>query len=224
MTRINKLASFSKDANSIVDVGCDHGYVAIKAIKEYNVNFAYLLDINQMPLDNARRNIIQNNLEDKTKLILSDGLLNFNDETDTLIISGMGGNLIVEILTKSLGLAKSFKKLILQANSDVDRLRGFLINNHFVFDDEEIIKDGKKIYEIIVCHYDGESKITYSKLDMKFGPILRRKHSDLFISEINRKKELLNEWLLKASDDYGKAKIKIELALITLLMEDINGK
>ena len=223
MSRINLLASFCKDANSIVDVGCDHGYVAIKAIKEFNVGHAYLLDVNEMPLENARKNIVANNLVDRTKLILSDGLLNYDDETDTLIISGMGGNLIVDILTKSLSKAKSFKRVILQANTDVDRLRGFLINNKFIFDDEEIIKDGKKIYEVIVCHHDDKDNTLYSKLDMKFGPILRKKKSPLFLDVVNQKKVFFESCLTKATDDYSKSKIKIELALISLLLGEING-
>ena len=54
MDRIELIASLAKDANSLVDCGCDHGYTAIKALKSYNVSHCYLLDINEGPLNNAR--------------------------------------------------------------------------------------------------------------------------------------------------------------------------
>ena len=144
MSRIELLASLNKDANSLVDVGCDHGYVAIKAIKEYNAKHAYLLDVNQLPLESAKKNVSHEGLLDKTDFLLSDGLIKYEGPTDNLVIAGMGGMLITKILSDSLSKAKCFKKVILEANNEVDKLRGFLINNHFVFDDEFIIKDGKK--------------------------------------------------------------------------------
>ena len=224
MSRIELLASLNKDANSLVDVGCDHGYVAIKAIKEYNAKYAYLLDVNQLPLESAKKNVSHEGLLDQTDFLLSDGLIKYEGPTDNLVIAGMGGMLITKILSDSLFKAKCFKKVILEANNEVDKLRGFLINNHFVFDDEFIIKDGKRVYEIIVCHYDDSNNAKYSKLDMKFGPILRRKHPELFMEVISRKKKLLEDCLMKVNDEVGKSKIKIELSLIQLLLGEINGK
>lgn len=224
MDRITLLASLAKDANSLVDVGCDHGYVAIKAIKDFNVKNACLIDINQAPLDNAKKNVVDNKLDDKTCFILSDGLKDYTGECDTLVIAGMGGILISNILKDSIVKAKSFKRVILGANSEVDKLRSFLISNRFVFDNEEIIKDGKKIYEIIVCHFDDSIRGMYSLLDMKFGPILRKKNSALFQEVVNKKEALLNECLSKATDSDGKSKLKVELAFISLLRGNKNGK
>ncbi len=224
MDRITLLASLTKDANSLVDVGCDHGYVAIKALEEYGVRHAYLLDVNEAPLENARRNVINKNLLTQTTFILSNGLKEFDEEKDTLVIAGMGGILISTILNDSLEKVKKFKRIILAPNNEVDKLRAFLIRNHLVFDDEHLIKDGKKCYEIIVCHYDDKIKTSYSLLDMKFGPILRKKNLPLFAEIIEKKKTLLNECLKKANDEDGKAKIKVELAMIQLLKGAKNGK
>ena len=94
MDRIDLLASLAKDSNVLVDVGCDHGYSLIKAIKYYNVNNAIAIDINEGPLNNCKKNALKYGLNDKIKFILSDGFLELNEEFDTAIISGMGGILI----------------------------------------------------------------------------------------------------------------------------------
>lgn len=224
MNRLELLASLTKDANSLVDCGCDHGYTAIKALKSYNVGFCYLVDINLGPLNNAKENIQKENLTDKCKFILSDGLKNFNDTADVLVLAGMGGLLISNIITSSLEKCKKFKKIIIDAHSEIDKLRGTLINNHFVFDNEHLIKDGKHNYVIIEAHFDENSKIKYDLLDMKFGPILRKTRTELFNEVIKSKKEHFTSCLKKATDDVSKSKLTIELAYIKMLEGELNGK
>lgn len=224
MNRLELLASLAKDANSLVDCGCDHGYTAIKALKSYNVGFCYLLDINEGPLNNAKENIKKENLTDKCKFILSDGLKNFNDTADVLVLAGMGGLLISNIITSSFEKCKKFKKIIIDAHSEIDKLRGNLINNHFVFDNEHLIKDGKHNYVIIECHYDENSKVKYDLLDMKFGPILRKNRTELFNEMIKSKKEHFTSCLKKATDDVSKSKLTIELAYIKMLEGEQDGK
>lgn len=224
MNRLELLASLTKGANSLVDCGCDHGYTAIKALKSYNVGFCYLVDINLGPLNNAKENIKKENLIDKCEFILSDGLKNFNKTADVLVLAGMGGILITNIISSSFDKVKKFNKLIIDAHSDIDKLRAYLISNHFVFDNEHLIKDGKHNYVIIECHYDENSKVKYDLLDMKFGPILRKNKSDLFNEIIKSKKEHFEFCLKKATDEVSKSKIVIELAYIKMLEGELNGK
>ncbi len=215
--RIDFLASLTQGSESLVDCGCDHGYVAIKAIEDYQVKHCYLLDINEGPLTNAKNNCASKGLLDSCEFILSDGLNKFEGKTDTLLIAGMGGLLIKSIISNDYEKAKKFKKIILAAQSDVDKLRAYLISNYFVFDNEYLIKDGKHNYEIIVCHFDEAKKVKYDLLDMKFGPILRREQSPLFKEIIANKKKMYQEFLHMAKDDESKARLKIELAYIAML-------
>lgn len=224
MNRLELLASLAKDANSLVDCGCDHGYTAIKALKSYNVGFCYLLDINEGPLNNAFENIKKENLLDKCEFILSDGLKEFDNTADVLVIAGMGGVLISNIISSSFDKVKKFKKLIIDAHSDNDKLRTYLISNHFAFDNEHLIKDGKHNYVIIECHYDENSKVKYDLLDMKFGPILRRNRTELFNEMIKSKKEHFTSCLKKATDEISKSKLTIELAYIKMLEGEQDGK
>jgi hypothetical protein len=74
MDRISFIASLTKGLKSVVDCGIDHGYTLIAAIRDYGVSFGYGIDVNKDPLEAARINIEKAGLTDKTKLILSDGL------------------------------------------------------------------------------------------------------------------------------------------------------
>ena len=97
MNRISEIAKLCSGTNRLLDVGCDHGYVIIDAILKYNVKYAIGTDINPQPLENARLNIIKNNLLDKTSLILTDGIKDVNLDFDTVVIAGMGALLIKKI-------------------------------------------------------------------------------------------------------------------------------
>lgn len=224
MDRITLLASLAKDANSLVDVGCDHGYVAIKALNEYNVKKAYLLDVNEAPLNNAKKNVTDKNLDSRCTFILSDGLKSYDSETETLIIAGMGGMLISKIIQDSFDKVKKFSHIILEANNEVDKLRGFLINSGFKFTNEHLILDGKRHYEIIEGTYIYDEKPKYTLLDMKYGPFIRKENSLLFQEIIAKRKKLLNDALSKATDEVSKSKIRVELAFILMLEGEMNAK
>ena len=177
MNRIDLIASLCNNSEVICDIGCDHAQVIVKAIKNYGVKFGYACDISEGPLKQAAINICNHNLQDKVKMILSDGFNNVDFEFDTAILAGMGGILISNIL--SLGLDKiRGKKLIIEANSDVAKVREFLFNNSFIITDEYAIYDANKYYEIIVAE-NGNAK--YDEHDINFGPILRRKKPEAFI-------------------------------------------
>ncbi|MGM9971324.1 MAG: tRNA (adenine(22)-N(1))-methyltransferase [Anaeroplasmataceae bacterium] len=202
MDRLDVIASLTKGYKTLADIGSDHGYVCIEAIKKYGVEKAYACDINEGPLLNAMNNIKHYNLTNNIKTILSDGLKNFNDDVECITICGMGGVLIKRILTESLEKAFKAKTLILQPNNEEAVLREFLLNNGFSIKHEIIIKDKKHFYEILVCipiKCDG-----YSKKDIDFGPCLRAEKSPIFIEKWTKKLDILKNNYDKASESKKK--------------------
>lgn len=177
MNRIDLIASLCKSSEVICDIGCDHAQVIVKAIKNYGVKYGYACDISEGPLKQAAINICNYNLQDKVKMILSDGFDNVDFDYDTAILAGMGGILISNILSKGLDKIRN-KKLIIEANSDVAKVREFLFSNDFIITDEYAIYDANKYYEIVVAEY-GIS--TYDEYDIMFGPILRRQKPEAFV-------------------------------------------
>lgn len=216
MKRIELLASLSKGSNILCDVGCDHAYVLIEALNKYNVKSGIACDINEGPLEMAKKNILLNNLEDKIKLILSNGFSNVDCDFDTAIIAGMGGSLICDILNNSINKLQN-KKLILQANNDRYKLRLFLVNNNFKIVDERCLIEQGKYYEIIVCE---SGNMILSDYDLKYGPILRRNRNEAFLSHYKNIYSQLVEVLPKITNQDAREEKAILFRELTALLGD----
>ena len=182
--RLKEIAKYSNGYNLLLDVGSDHGLLPIYAIKSGYVKEAIASDINYKPLIKAKENFKKNNLSIET--IIYDGIPETN--ADVIVIAGMGAELIIKILEKTLNNANNLKRLILSPNCDYELLRRFATKD-FKIVDEDIIYDKNHYYEIIVLE---KGNITYSDMELYFGPILLNKKSDIFIEK--HKKEL-NDYL-----------------------------
>lgn len=200
----------------LVDLGCDHGYLAINAINLCKVNKAYALDINELPLENAKKNIKNANLSDKIETVLSDGLDNFELEFDCLTICGMGGILMCDILKRGLNKLKNVKRIILEPNNNQNIVREFLNNNNFFIINEDLCYEKGHIYEIIVIEH---GKMNLTKKEIDFGPINLKKKDELFIRKYKSILEGLEKSLEHASN---KSKKQLE-ERIKYIKEAIGG-
>ena len=196
MSRLDLIASYTKGSKVVCDIGCDHAYALIDAIKKYGVEKGIAADINEGPLNNAIKSIKSNNLENQVKAILSNGFDSILDDFDTAIISGMGGKLICEILSNGLDKIKG-KKLILEANCDMPDVRRFLSDNGFIITNEESLYDQNKYYEIVVAEAGHEE---YDDIDIQYGPILRYTKNEAFCKHYKEQANLLNEVVPKIQD------------------------
>lgn len=169
---------------NIIDVGTDHALVPIFLLKENKIDNAIATDLNCGPLDEAKKNISLYNLDDKVDLRLGNGLsiINENDNCDVIIIAGMGGKLITEILESGKHILHLNKRLILQPNLNEESVRRWLRDNQYLISKEEIIKEDNIYYEIIVSNKTN-TIIEYSDLDIKFGPHLLRNQELLFFEK-----------------------------------------
>lgn len=211
--RLEKIASYINKNDKLADVGCDHGYLAIYAIKK-GVSYIQLIDNKEGPLNSAKTNLAY--YEDKVfiKYSLSSGLSDVDQNINTVAICGMGGELISKIILDDLDNAKRLKKLILQANSKVDILRKTLSDNSFEISDEDIIIDNDKTYEIIVCSYQKNS-ILLTLEQIKFGPVLMKKLDKTFVERWLGKLNYNNQIIKKLkNDDFKKSELELENKMI----------
>ena len=154
--RLLKIASLVDEGKKIADIGTDHGYIPVYLLKNKKIDFAILADVNKGPLENARKEVKRNKLDEKVDLRLGSGIEVLKDnEVDEIIIAGMGGILISELLEAKKSVAQSAKKLILQPMQAQAELRKYLFNNGFEIIDEVLVKEDFRIYEIIVAKYSG---------------------------------------------------------------------
>lgn len=197
--RIKKLAELTKNYNTLLDIGSDHGYVIKEAFDKGYITKAIATDINKEPLQRAAINLKDYNI----KTILSDGFLNVDEDFDVCIIAGMGSYLISDILVNA---PQDNKHYILQTNDKEDILRKFLADNNFKIIDEHIVYD--KFFYIIIEAEKGD--MTLLKEDLILGPILKTKESSKIYYK--HKHDLYKNLLPKVS----KARKKELLELINI--------
>lgn len=187
--RLNELSTFIESNDKLADVGCDHGYLSILAIKK-GVTFLQLIDNKAEPLKNSIKNLrsyeVYNDKQISINYTLSSGLTDLLPEIDTVALAGMGGKLIIKILNDSFEKIKKLKKIIIQANTDLYSLRDYLDSNKLKITNEKILYDSGKYYEIIVATYDeNHSQTALSEDEKFFGPLLLVERSQTFLEKWN---------------------------------------
>jgi tRNA (adenine22-N1)-methyltransferase len=174
--RIQTLAALIPPAKTIADVGCDHGYTIIEAFEKYGIDFAVAIDNKPQPLQRAVENLKQTPYYSNIRFSLSSGLEDLREKVDAIIIAGMGGIMIQEILEKAGNLADS--RLILQANRNVPELREYLWKQYYRISEERIVYEDRKYYEIIAAEKT-PIRETYTEADFLIGPVLRKREEEV---------------------------------------------
>ncbi|MBE6797854.1 MAG: SAM-dependent methyltransferase [Ruminococcaceae bacterium] len=142
----------------VADIGTDHAYLPIYLIKTGKANRVLACDIKEKPLQNAAKNIQKTNTGN-IELRLSDGLAGVGaDEADTIVIAGMGGEVIAGILNRCEWIKQEGYTLLLQPMTSADFLRRFLLDNGFFIESETAVLDAGKLYTVINCAFSGEEQ------------------------------------------------------------------
>jgi len=211
--RLLKIASLVTKGKKVADIGTDHGYIPVYLLNKGHVDFAILADVNKGPLENARSEVRHNNLTDKVDLRLGSGIEVLNEnEVDEVIIAGMGGILISELLEAKKSVAHSLDKLILQPMQAQDELRKYLLNNGYEILDEVLVKEDFRIYEIIVAKYTGKNTNVEDEIYYEVGKKLIENNDTLLNELIDKKIFMYNSILNKLEGKTGEEiekKIKI---------------
>ena len=138
---------------AVADIGTDHAYLPVELVKTGRVKKAIACDINQKPLLNAEKTVKSEGLLDKISLRLSDGLQMVEEnEVDTVIIAGMGGEVISGIIGRAAWL-KNGKHLILQPMTCPELLREYLVLNGYRIESETPVIDSGRVYTVISAFF-----------------------------------------------------------------------
>lgn len=188
--RLQTIADFVKKGAVVADIGTDHAHIPIYLIKNNIISKAYACDINKGPLEKAEENINYYGVKN-IELRLSNGLEKLKtDEADTVIIAGMGGELITDILEKGRRFFESKRKFILSPHTKIDEVRKFLLSNGFEITKEDMCIDEGKFYTVMEVKYT-ENKEMYSEAELLYGKYL-----------IENKHPVLLEFLKKEEEKY----------------------
>ena len=148
--RLQAVARLVTPGSRLADVGTDHGYVPIWLFEQGQILSAIAMDLRNGPLERAREHIQMHGLDAHIETRLSDGLDKLlPGEADSIVIAGMGGMLVVKILSQGQKLLSSVKELILQPQSDLDAVREYLHRTGFVIVKEDMIFEDGKYYPMM---------------------------------------------------------------------------
>ena len=209
--RLKSLVKYIGKNDSVIDVGCDHALLDIYLIQNNITDNIIVSDISNNALQQGINNIKKYNLDSRIDARCGNGLEVLNDEDiiNTVIISGMGTNTILDILNNKY-LSK-VNKLIIQSNKDYYLLRSEVTKLGFIISNEEVIVVNNKLY-INIIFVRGNKK--YSLEELKYGT------KDIINKEIYYKYliDKYNKILNSINDNATKDEIRKEI----LSIESIN--
>ena len=223
--RLNSLAQMVDQSARIADIGTDHAYLPIQLVKENKIQFAIASDVAAGPLENAKKDIAAAGLDGNIETRLGAGLdtINSADQIDTVIIAGMGGKLITQILNDAWLKDSIFKTLILEPNIGEPGVRKWLMSHNYQIKQEKIITEAGHTYELIKAEKTNKI-VKLTEKELFFGPEILQEKNEVFYQKWRgqfayHKKLLLNLNKAKEKDLVHIHKIESEIKMIE---EEIN--
>ena len=153
--RLRLIGTMVPDGARVCDVGTDHGYLPAAHYKSGRVSSVTATDIREKPLENARKNLARLGA-DGVRLILCDGLAGVcREDVDTVIVAGMGAEVICGILARCAFVRDGTVTLLLQPMTSAELLRDYLAREGFRVLCEPTVEDGNRFYSVMKARFDG---------------------------------------------------------------------
>lgn len=137
------------DGNCLADIGCDHGYVVVEALRQKRIQKAYACDVAAGPLRNAQKNICSHHLEKQVTCLLMDGIKELPDDVDSIVIAGMGASLMIDILEQGKEHLKKGMYFYFCPHKDASLLREYVSNHGFFIQKECMVEEDGHFYPIM---------------------------------------------------------------------------
>lgn len=173
--RLKAISNFIEDNSNVIDVGCDHALLDIYLFNNKKNIKLIASDVKEGPLKQAEKNIEKYGCNIKVKL--GYGISTIEEYIDTIVIAGMGGDTIIDILNKDKDKLSNIKNIIISPQSEWKKTRKFINDLGFIISSEKIIEDNNKFY-LIIKFIKGNKK--YSNKELEYGPILLQQKTKEF--------------------------------------------
>ena len=197
--RLKIAAEYVRHGSIAADIGTDHAYLPVYLVQNGICERALACDVNKLPLESAKKTIELYELSDKIEVRLSNGLCEINsNECDDVVICGMGGELIANILENCNWIKSDKYNLILNPMTKADKLREYLAKNGFKIKSETAAESHQKHYTIMNVVYSGEITVPDLKY-IYFGKVLddksdaAKKLIEMTISQLRKKARGMDE-------------------------------
>lgn len=215
--RMKTIADCVDQGATVADIGTDHAFIPAYLVENGISDWIIASDISQGPIDNALKTIEGLGIGDKVSTVLAPGLKGIYEPVDNIIIAGMGGIVIAEIIEESYEIACKAKKLILQPMSSTIDLRKYLYERSFTIIEEKIAVEGEKFYEIIIA-VPKQAELIDDELYFEISHALRQNRDQktrLFLQRKIKVSERILNQILQNSGQYtdegiGRLRRKLE--------------
>ncbi|ETP67851.1 tRNA (adenine(22)-N(1))-methyltransferase [Planococcus glaciei] len=179
--RLTRVASHVPTGATVADIGSDHAYLPCYLVSQGLAERAVAGEVVKGPYESAKKQVKQEQLEDKIEVRLASGLeaIHPEDGITAITIAGMGGPLIVSILDQGLEKLAGVSRLILQPNVHAKAIREWAQTHQWAIVEEEIIKENNKIYEILVLERSSQP-VAYTPAQLLMGPVLMNQQTEAF--------------------------------------------
>lgn len=219
--RLQAVADLVTVGYKTADIGTDHAYIPIYLVESGRIPSAIAMDINDGPLERARNHVMEHGLSQTIELRLSNGLASLSPkEADTAVIAGMGGGLVMRILKNDWKVTLTLKECILQPQSEIAKVRAFLLEEGFLFIQEDMVLEDGKFYPMMkvappcpdqVPMISKDIGVEWSMAELRYGKLLlESRHPVLrhFLEkEINLKTRII-ENLKEQGTSHAKQRMK----------------
>lgn len=179
--RLNTLAKMVDPGSRVADIGTDHAYLPIELVKNGKIDYAIASDVAEGPLENAKNDIAAAGLTEQIETRLGSGLetVTHADQIDTVVIAGMGGKLMTDILDRAWSKDAQFKTLVLEPNIGEAGVRNWLMMHNYKIISEKLIAEAGHTYELIKASLT-EEKHEMTEKEIFFGPFIVREKNPVF--------------------------------------------
>ena len=194
--RLTAVAGLVTEGASVADIGTDHGYIPIHLIEQNLSPKVIAMDINKGPLERARIHIAGYGMSDRIETRLSDGLAAVKPkEVEEMIVAGMGGGLVIHILEEGKQIVSTLKGCILQPQSEIQKVREYLVEHGFWFEAEDMVEEDGKYYPMMRWYHQNIVNIrrpTGRKIVKKkngsnlYGPLLLKNKNPILYEYLKR--------------------------------------
>lgn len=195
--RMQSVADMIQPCDAVGDIGCDHAFVSIYLVEQHRAKRVIASDVRRGPIAIAKRNIEAMNLSDQIEIRMGDGLDTIvPGGVNAVVLAGMGGMLMIDILERGEEVVTRCDQLVLQPQSDIEKVRRYLAEKGYHLADEQMLIDAGKYYNLLDVRvhemvqkdeYDC-SRLTDDWCYMYGGSLLRKKDP------------VLRSWLVKRRD------------------------
>jgi len=184
--RLERVATHVPAGARLADIGSDHGYLPVALMRRGAIVAAVAGEVALTPFRAAERTVRENELEQHITVRLASGLAAIEPGDGITAISscGMGGETIRDILDSDKARLNGREGLVLQPNGGEQPLRQWLMENGYRIVCEELLRENRFFYEIIVAESAGP--VTYTAEELYFGPLQMQARSPEFLLKWQR--------------------------------------